>query len=141
MFNCNQLGVRKGGLPPPLNTQNVDILITNNYDAALHSIQLYGEIMLIRVSLSLMLATMLLFSSVSSATTSSKPQYDLLIKNGLIIDGSGRQGYVADIAINGDRIGAIGKLKNAAGAREIDAVGMVVAPGFIDMLGQSETIY
>jgi N-acyl-D-amino-acid deacylase len=104
----------------------------------LHSIQFYGEIMLIRVSLSIILATMLFSSSLSSATT-SKPQYDLLIRNGLIIDGSGRPGYIADVAINGERIVRLAKLKNAAGAREIDATGMVVAPGFIDMLGQSET--
>ncbi len=95
--------------------------------------------MLIRVSLSLTLATMLLFSFVSNATTTSAPKYDLLIKNGLVIDGSGRPGYIADIAINGDRIAAIGKLKDVSAAREIDAAGMVVAPGFIDMLGQSET--
>jgi dihydroorotase/N-acyl-D-amino-acid deacylase len=82
---------------------------------------------------------MLLFSFVSNATTASPPQYDLLIKNGLVIDGSGRLGFVADVGIMGDRIASIGKLKNARGAREIDATGMVVAPGFIDMLGQSET--
>jgi dihydroorotase/N-acyl-D-amino-acid deacylase len=94
--------------------------------------------MLIRVSLSLILATMLLFSSLSNAAP-AKPQYDLLIRNGLVVDGSGRPGYLADVAINGDRLVRIGKLKNASGAREIDAAGMVVAPGFIDMLGQSET--
>jgi dihydroorotase/N-acyl-D-amino-acid deacylase len=94
--------------------------------------------MLIRVSLSLILATMLLFSSLSNAAP-AKPQYDLLIRNGLVVDGSGRPGYLADVAINGDRLLRIGKLKNASGAREIDAAGMVVAPGFIDMLGQSET--
>jgi dihydroorotase/N-acyl-D-amino-acid deacylase len=82
---------------------------------------------------------MLLFSFVSNATTASPPQYDLLIKNGLVIDGSGRLGFIADVGIKGDRIASIGKLKNARGAREIDATGMVVAPGFIDMLGQSET--
>ena len=95
--------------------------------------------MLIRVSLSLILTTMLLFSFISTSTTASAPQYDLLVKNGLVIDGSGRPGYRADIAIKGDRIAAIGKLKNVRGAREIDATGMAVAPGFIDMLGQSET--
>ena len=93
----------------------------------------------IRVSLSLGLATMLLLSFVPNSTTAAKPQYDLLIRNGLVIDGSGRPGYVADVAINGDRIVGVGKLKNVRGAREIDAAGMVVAPGFIDMLGQSET--
>lgn len=95
--------------------------------------------MLIRVSLSLIMTTMLLFSIISASTTASAPQYDVVVKNGLVIDGSGRPGYRADIAIQGDRIVQIGKLKNARGAREIDATGMVVAPGFIDMLGQSET--
>ena len=95
--------------------------------------------MLIRVSLSLITASMLLFSFVSNPATASAPQYDLLIKNGLVIDGSGRPGYIADVAIKGDRIVRIGKLKNARATREIDAAGMVVAPGFIDMLGQSET--
>jgi len=95
--------------------------------------------MLIRVSLFLSLAAMLLFSVVPNAQTTSAAKYDLLIRNGLVIDGSGRAGYRADIAIKGERIAAIGKLKNARAAREIDAAGMVVAPGFIDMLGQSET--
>ena len=82
---------------------------------------------------------MLLFSFVPNSTTASAPQYDLLIRNGLVIDGSGSPGYISDVAIKGDRIVRIGKLKNARGAREIDATGMAVAPGFIDMLGQSET--
>jgi N-acyl-D-amino-acid deacylase len=98
-----------------------------------------GEIMLIRVSLSIVTAIMLLLSLVSSATTTPAPQYDLVVRNGLVIDGSGRPGYRADLAIKGDRIVRIGKLKNISGAREIDATGLVVAPGFIDMLGQSET--
>jgi N-acyl-D-amino-acid deacylase len=67
-----------------------------------------------------------------------QPQYDLLIRNGRIVDGSGRAGYLADVAIKGDRIVSIGKLSQATAARTIDAQGLVVAPGFIDMLGQSE---
>ena len=67
------------------------------------------------------------------------PQFDLLIRNGRIVDGSGRAAYVADVAIKGDRIVSIGKLSQATAARTIDAQGLVVAPGFIDMLGQSET--
>ena len=67
------------------------------------------------------------------------PQFDLVIKNGRIVDGSGRAAYVADLAIKGDRIVSIGKLSQATAARTIDAQGLVVAPGFIDMLGQSET--
>jgi N-acyl-D-amino-acid deacylase len=67
------------------------------------------------------------------------PHFDVLIKNGRIVDGSGRPGYVADLAIKSDRIAQIGKLTNATATRVIDARGLVVAPGFIDMLGQSET--
>jgi dihydroorotase/N-acyl-D-amino-acid deacylase len=65
--------------------------------------------------------------------------FDLLIKNGRIIDGSGRPAYNADLAIKGDRIVRIGDLSRETAARVIDAQGLVVAPGFIDMLGQSET--
>ncbi|HEY0761675.1 MAG TPA: D-aminoacylase [Pyrinomonadaceae bacterium] len=67
------------------------------------------------------------------------PQYDLVITNGRVIDGSGRAAYVADVAIKGDRIVKIGKVPANAATRTIDARGLVVAPGFIDMLGQSET--
>jgi len=69
----------------------------------------------------------------------SGPQFDLIIRNGRVIDGSGGPGRAADIAIKGDRIARIGNLKSATAARTIDAQGLVVAPGFIDMLGQSET--
>ncbi|MCM3901321.1 MAG: D-aminoacylase [Pyrinomonadaceae bacterium] len=97
--------------------------------------------MLTRISVSLCLAGMLIFSSLTIDTTASAspPPYDLLIKNGTIIDGSGRPGYKADLALKGDRIVQIGNLRNAKATRVIDAAGLVVAPGFIDMLGQSET--
>jgi N-acyl-D-amino-acid deacylase len=95
--------------------------------------------MLIKILLSLGLASMLLFSSLPTGTTASAAQYDLIIKNGRIIDGSGRPGYTADLSVKGDRIVRIGNLKNAKATRVIDAAGLVVAPGFIDMLGQSET--
>ena len=64
--------------------------------------------------------------------------YDLVIRNGHIIDGTGSPWYSGDIAIRGGRIAALGKLDGASTKRTIDAHGMVVAPGFIDMLGQSE---
>lgn len=67
------------------------------------------------------------------------PQFDVLIKNGRIVDGSGRAAYVADVGLKDDRIVSIGKLSQATATRTIDAQGLVVAPGFIDMLGQSET--
>lgn len=66
------------------------------------------------------------------------PSYDVIIRNGHIIDGSGNPWYSGDIAIQGDRIAAIGRLENATAKRVIDAAGLVIAPGFIDMLGQSE---
>jgi N-acyl-D-amino-acid deacylase len=64
--------------------------------------------------------------------------YDLVIRNGHIIDGTGSPWYSGDLAIRGGRIAALGKLDGASAKRTIDARGMVVAPGFIDMLGQSE---
>jgi hypothetical protein len=68
----------------------------------------------------------------------SGASYDVIIRHGHIIDGSGNPWVSGDIGIRGDRIAAIGQLANAHAKREIDATGMVVAPGFIDMLGQSE---
>ncbi|HVQ36712.1 MAG TPA: hypothetical protein VMS31_04230, partial [Pyrinomonadaceae bacterium] len=94
---------------------------------------------MIRSLLALSLSAMLLFSVAPNSSLAAAPQFDLLIKNGRIIDGSGRRGYIADLAVTGDRIMRIGKLKNAKAARVIDAAGMVVSPGFIDMLGQSES--
>ncbi len=64
--------------------------------------------------------------------------YDVIIKNGKIIDGAGNPWVSGDIGIRNDRVAAIGDLKNATAKRTIDATGLVVAPGFIDMLGQSE---
>jgi dihydroorotase/N-acyl-D-amino-acid deacylase len=66
-------------------------------------------------------------------------EYDVIIRNGRILDGAGGPWYSDDIAISNDRIVAIGKLENAHAKRVIDATGRVVSPGFIDMLGQSET--
>jgi N-acyl-D-amino-acid deacylase len=70
--------------------------------------------------------------------TPSSPLYDIIIRNGHIIDGTGSPWYAADVAIQHGRIARIGFLKTARARRVIDAKGMVVAPGFIDMLGQSE---
>jgi N-acyl-D-aspartate/D-glutamate deacylase len=63
---------------------------------------------------------------------------DLVITNGHIVDGTGSPWYSGDVGIREGKIAAIGNLSAAARARTIDAHGMVVAPGFIDMLGQSE---
>ena len=85
----------------------------------------------------LLLLGSMIFSCLPQRTAA--PQYDLLIRNGRIVDGSGRPAFNADLAIKGERIARVGNLSNATAARTIDARGLVVAPGFIDMLGQSET--
>jgi len=64
--------------------------------------------------------------------------FDIVITNGRIIDGTGSPWYSGDIGIRDGKISSIGNLSDAPRARTIDAGGMVVAPGFIDMLGQSE---
>jgi dihydroorotase/N-acyl-D-amino-acid deacylase len=76
--------------------------------------------------------------AVPPAAPSASNDYDVIIKHGSIIDGSGNPWVSGDIAIRGDRIAAIGKLDDAHGKRVIDATGLIVSPGFIDMLGQSE---
>src|SRR5438477_3308626 len=66
------------------------------------------------------------------------PSFDVVISNGHIVDGTGSPWYSGDIGISDGKITAIGNLSDAQRNRTIDATGMVVAPGFIDMLGQSE---
>jgi N-acyl-D-amino-acid deacylase len=61
-------------------------------------------------------------------------EYDLVIRNGTIYDGSGAAPFTGDLAVNGDTIAAVGSLENARGRTEIDATGLAVAPGFINML-------
>jgi len=74
----------------------------------------------------------------AAALAQSSQQFDLVIANGQIIDGTGSPWYAGDIGIRNGHIAAIGRLAGANAKRTIDAHGMVVAPGFIDMLGQSE---
>ena len=82
---------------------------------------------------------------VSACRTSAPPllapgreSFDVLISNGRVVDGTGAPWFRADIGITGDRIAAIGQLADRDAKVRVDASNLVVAPGFIDMLGQSE---
>jgi dihydroorotase/N-acyl-D-amino-acid deacylase len=66
------------------------------------------------------------------------PMDDLVFEGGRIVDGTGAPWFVADVSVRDGRIGAIGALGRRAARRRIDARGLVVAPGFVDLLGQSE---
>src|SRR5437868_4607327 len=94
--------------------------------------------MLGRILLILTLAAMLLLSARPLTSAAAPAQYDIVIRNGRVIDGTGRAAFRNDVAITGDRIVEMGNLRNVPAKRVIDARGQIVAPGFIDMLGQSE---
>lgn len=72
------------------------------------------------------------------ATPAATTGFDVLITGGRIVDGTGAPWYLGDVGITGDRITAIGQLAGQSAKTTIDAANLVVAPGFIDMLGQSE---
>ncbi|MBT8285144.1 MAG: D-aminoacylase [Flavobacteriaceae bacterium] len=76
-----------------------------------------------------------LFILITGIFSCSEPQsFDILIKNGYVLDGSGEKGFIGDLGINADTIAAIGDLGNVRGKQEIDATNLTVAPGFINML-------
>jgi N-acyl-D-amino-acid deacylase len=79
---------------------------------------------------------LIVLALVALAASCTRPPetYDAIIRGGTVYDGTGAAGRVADIAIEGDRIAKIGDLKKARGEKEIDAGGMAVSPGFINML-------
>jgi len=69
-----------------------------------------------------------------AVSCSSPPQYDVVIRNGQIFDGSGAAPVKADVAIQGDKIALTGSLDGARGKLEVDANGMAVSPGFVNMM-------
>jgi len=77
---------------------------------------------------------LLLCTIVALAACQQNPQYDLIIRNAMIYDGSGKAPMQGDIAINADTIAAVGNMGEAKGKQELDAKGMAVSPGFINML-------
>jgi N-acyl-D-amino-acid deacylase len=76
-------------------------------------------------------------TQVTGQSPSPVPEFDTVIKNGTVYDGSGSEGRVADVAIRGDRVAGVGELQNARAKNVIDARGLAVAPGFINMLSWS----
>ncbi len=89
---------------------------------------------MVRIKLTLLFALCAVF-----ATSLWAQQYDVLIRSGRVVDGSGNPWVYADVGIIGDRVAFVGHASSSVTAkRTIDATGLVVAPGFVDMLGQSE---
>ncbi len=90
-----------------------------------------------RLLLSLILATI---AAAATAQELVAPQrFEVVLAGGRIVDGTGAPWYVADVGIQGGKIARIGRIERSAAARAIDASGLVVAPGFIDMMGQTAT--
>lgn len=93
---------------------------------------------LLGVGVGLGAAILMTFVGLGRSQGRTAAEYDLIIRNGHIIDGTGSPWYRGDIGIRDGRIAAIGDLSEARSKQVINAAGRVVAPGFIDMLGQSE---
>ena len=74
-----------------------------------------------------------------TAACTRPPHYDVIIRNGTVVDGSGAPAVAADVAIQGQRIAVVGPVGAATATTEVDATGLTVAPGFINMLSHSET--
>jgi len=85
-----------------------------------------------------MLSGMILIALLATPARSASARFDVIFAGGRVVDGTGAPWVRMDVGIVGDRIAAVGDLSGASAARRIDASRLVVAPGFIDMLGQSE---
>jgi N-acyl-D-amino-acid deacylase len=73
-----------------------------------------------------------------AGSLSAQEDFDILIRNGRIVDGTGNPGFTADIGVKAGRIAALGRLNGRTASRIIDAKGLVVSPGFIDMHNHSD---
>ena len=89
---------------------------------------------------SILILTLSILIAQGQSRSSSQPQsFDIMIKGGAVYDGTGRPARKVDVGIKGDRIAAIGNLSRAKAASVVDASGLAVAPGFINMLSHSES--
>lgn len=87
------------------------------------------------------LPTLVIWLALLCTACGAPPDYDVIIRHGTLYDGTGAPGVVGDLAITEDRIAAIGSLDRATAREDVDASGLAVAPGFIDMLNHSETAF
>lgn len=76
--------------------------------------------------------------SAGVSSTAARPDYDIIFTAARVVDGTGAPWFRADVGVKGDRIAAVGDLADASAVRKIDVRDRVIAPGFIDLLGQSE---
>ncbi len=91
-----------------------------------------------RTSLRLALVVFAIAAATLAWLHGQEPAFDLIIRAGHVVDGTGNPWFAGDVGIRGDRIAAVGRLDAAKARREIDAKGLVVAPGFIDMHTHSD---
>jgi N-acyl-D-aspartate/D-glutamate deacylase len=87
-----------------------------------------------------LLLTLAALLPLARATPAPEPAYDLVIRHGKIVDGTGNPWYHGDLAVRGRKIAALGKVPAGKARREIDARGLVVAPGFIDIHSHSDYV-
>lgn len=85
-----------------------------------------------------MRTTLIFALTITLFTGCQKKEYDLVIRGGTVYDGAGKPGVLTDVAIQADTVASIGDLTNAVGKKEIDAKGLAVSPGFINMLSHAE---
>lgn len=93
-----------------------------------------------RSNLAAAIVSLLFFVGPSAFSSAQEPPFDLVVRNGKIVDGTGNPWYFGDLAIKGDRIAVVGRVPARSGKREIDAKGLIVAPGFIDMHSHSDSL-
>jgi N-acyl-D-amino-acid deacylase len=84
-----------------------------------------------------MIRLLAFFALIIALAACQKKKYDVIIRNGTVYDGSGQPGVKADVGITADTVAFVGDLKNAQGTQEVDATGLAVAPGFINMLSHT----
>ena len=84
------------------------------------------------------LVLFVLMTALIAGGSGQRSDFDLLIRNGRIVDGTGNPSYVGDVGVRDGKIAAIGRLANRSATRAIDGAGLIVAPGFIDIHNHSD---